>query len=50
MYASVEVGGGVADQGIGHQQQVEPLQEHHHSPAGQRLAETLASMQHNDAL
>ena len=40
VYAGVEVSSGVTDQGIGHQQQVEPLEEHHHSPAGQRLAET----------
>ena len=39
----VEVGGRVTHQGIGHQQEVEPLQEHHHGPAGQGLAETFVS-------
>ena len=39
----VEVGGRVTHQGIGHQQEVEPLEEHHHGPAGQGLAETFVS-------
>ena len=45
VYPGVEMSGGVTEQGIGHQQQVEPLEEHHHSPTGQGLAET--SMQYN---
>ena len=36
----VYVGRRVTGQGIGNQQEVIPLQEHHHCPAAQGLAET----------